>query len=131
MEKKKSSFIPILIAWLFVGIPLLWGIVQTLLKSLAEETGKGILVSTHDLDITLQTAHELWLSNFGSPLISGTPEDLVLDGSLSKTFYREGGKIRLQPANPRFDPIVVKECKVQGVVIGVLSAGIICELVGR
>jgi repressor LexA len=37
-----------------------------------------------------------------------------------KTFYKEGEKIRLQPANPAFEPIIVKDCKVQGVVVGVL-----------
>jgi repressor LexA len=37
-----------------------------------------------------------------------------------KTFYKEGDKIRLQPANPDFQPIIVRNCKVQGVVIGVL-----------
>ncbi|MCH8151798.1 MAG: transcriptional repressor LexA [Planctomycetes bacterium] len=37
-----------------------------------------------------------------------------------KTFYREGDRIRLQPANPQFEPIIVKECKIQGAVIGVL-----------
>ncbi len=37
-----------------------------------------------------------------------------------KTFYREGDKIRLQPANPDFQPVIVRNCKVQGVVIGVL-----------
>ncbi len=39
-----------------------------------------------------------------------------------KTFFRDGKKIRLQPANPDFEPLVVDEqdCQVQGVVIGVL-----------
>ncbi len=38
-----------------------------------------------------------------------------------KTFYREkGGRIRLQPANPDFAPIIVDDCTIQGVVIGVL-----------
>ncbi len=38
-----------------------------------------------------------------------------------KTFFRErDGAIRLQPANPDFQPIRVTECVVQGVVIGVL-----------
>lgn len=38
-----------------------------------------------------------------------------------KTYYREpDGKIRLQPANPAFKPIIVDDCRVQGVVIGVL-----------
>lgn len=38
-----------------------------------------------------------------------------------KTFHRErDGRIRLQPANPEFEPIIVDECEVQGVVVGVL-----------
>jgi SOS regulatory protein LexA len=39
-----------------------------------------------------------------------------------KRFYREGGKIRLQPANSSMAPRIVDadRCKVQGVVIGVL-----------
>jgi len=37
-----------------------------------------------------------------------------------KTFFREGDQIRLQPANPDFEPIIVKDCKIQGAVIGVL-----------
>ena len=37
-----------------------------------------------------------------------------------KTYFKEGSQIRLQPANPEFQPIIVKDCKVQGVVIGVL-----------
>ena len=38
-----------------------------------------------------------------------------------KTFFREkDGRIRLQPANEAFEPIIVEECQVQGVVIGVL-----------
>ena len=37
-----------------------------------------------------------------------------------KTFYKERDRIRLQPANPQFEPIIVKECKIQGAVIGVL-----------
>ncbi len=37
-----------------------------------------------------------------------------------KTFFREGDRIRLQPANPEFQPIVVKDCKIQGIVRSVL-----------
>lgn len=47
---------------------------------------------------------------------------LLPDGETTlKTFYREpDGRIRLQPANPAFKPIIVNDCKVQGVVIGVM-----------
>lgn len=47
----------------------------------------------------------------------------LLDGGETtlKTFYREkDGMIRLQPANPEFEPIRVRDCQVQGVVIGVM-----------
>jgi len=37
-----------------------------------------------------------------------------------KAFYKDGDRIRLQPANPDFEPIIVKDCKIQGVVTGVL-----------
>jgi repressor LexA len=37
-----------------------------------------------------------------------------------KRFYKEGRKIRLQPANPAFEPIWVDDVKIQGVVIGVV-----------
>ncbi|MBK9189093.1 MAG: transcriptional repressor LexA [Phycisphaerales bacterium] len=46
---------------------------------------------------------------------------LLPDGSTTlKTFYKEDDHIRLQPANPSFDPIRVKFCQVQGVVKGVV-----------
>ncbi len=38
-----------------------------------------------------------------------------------KTFFKErDGTFRLQPANPEFEPIIVTECVIQGVVVGVL-----------
>ena len=41
-----------------------------------------------------------------------------------KRFYREGGKIRLQPANSSMVPRIVEadRCRIQGVVIGVLRS---------
>lgn len=37
-----------------------------------------------------------------------------------KKFYREHGQIRLQPANDKYEPIIVKDVKIQGVVVGVI-----------
>ncbi len=46
---------------------------------------------------------------------------LLPDGQTTlKTFYKEDDHIRLQPANPAFDPIKVKFCQVQGIVKGVV-----------
>lgn len=46
---------------------------------------------------------------------------LLDDGEATlKKLYREKGRIRLQPANPSFQPIVVDNIRIQGVVIGVI-----------
>lgn len=46
---------------------------------------------------------------------------LLEDGSTTlKTFYKEDDHIRLQPANPDFEPIRVKFCQVQGIVKAVV-----------
>lgn len=46
---------------------------------------------------------------------------LLPDGSTTlKTFFKEDDHIRLQPANPSFDPIRVKFCQIQGIVKGVV-----------
>ncbi len=46
---------------------------------------------------------------------------LLEDGSTTlKTFYKEPDHIRLQPANPEFEPIRVKFCQIQGIVRGVV-----------
>lgn len=37
-----------------------------------------------------------------------------------KTFKREADHIALLPANPAFEPIRVKDCKIQGIVVGVM-----------
>lgn len=46
---------------------------------------------------------------------------LLEDGSTTlKTFYKEDDHIRLQPANPDYEPIRVKFCQVQGIVKAVV-----------
>jgi repressor LexA len=46
---------------------------------------------------------------------------LLPDGEATlKKFYREKGRVRLQPANPKYEPIIVPDCQVQGVVMGVV-----------
>ena len=42
------------------------------------------------------------------------------DEATLKKFYKEGSRIRLQPANPNFKPIYVDDVSIQGVVIGVV-----------
>lgn len=48
---------------------------------------------------------------------------LLEDGTATlKRFFKERGGIRLQPANENYDPIIVKEVTIQGVVIGVVRS---------
>ena len=61
----------------------------TLLKDLAIETNKAILLSTHALEMAIQLADSVWLITKESELITGTPEDLVLSGVIGSTFKGE------------------------------------------
>jgi repressor LexA len=48
---------------------------------------------------------------------------LLEDGEATlKRFYKEKGHIRLQPANDAYEPILVPDCQIQGIVIGVVRA---------
>lgn len=61
-----------------------------LLHSLARQTNKVILLSTHELDLALQAADKLWLMHPDGKLVSGVPEDLVLNGSFEAAFIKNG-----------------------------------------
>lgn len=60
--------------------------IMNILKRLAKDTNKGILLSTHELDLALQSADTIWLMNREEDLKSGTPEDLVLSGMFERVF---------------------------------------------
>lgn len=61
-----------------------------LLRKLAKETGKAIIMSTHELDLALQAADKIWLMTMENITYSGAPEDLVLNDVFEKAFIREG-----------------------------------------
>ncbi|MGI4864274.1 MAG: ABC transporter ATP-binding protein [Janthinobacterium lividum] len=71
-----------------------------LLHRLARETGKAILLSTHELDLALQAADRIWLLPTDGQLRIGTPEDLVLSGTFAAAFAREG--LAFDPATGTF-----------------------------
>lgn len=64
--------------------------VMHLLRSLCSNFGKTILITTHDLDLALQMADRLWLLHKNGPMISGTPEDLILSKSIQQIFSNHG-----------------------------------------
>ena len=64
--------------------------VMQLLHRLSRQTDKTIFLSTHDLELALQIADKVWLMDKEKGVTIGTPEDLALDGSLSRFFARKG-----------------------------------------
>ena len=60
-----------------------------LLQTLAHESGRAILLSTHEMDMAISHADKLWLVHQGG-IRAGLPEDLILDRTLESAFQKEG-----------------------------------------
>jgi len=85
-----------------------------LLHQLAGTTGKGILVSTHELDLALQVADQVWLLQTGGQIDRGVPEDLVLNGIFSAAFDKEGIHFDMTTGMFRIHPGQLKEIRLEG-----------------
>ena len=57
-----------------------------LARRLAREKGKAVIVSTHDIDLALGSADELWLLDRAHRFEAGGPETLALSGALGRAF---------------------------------------------
>jgi len=68
--------------------------IMLLLKSIAGN-GKGVLIATHDLQVSLQLSDRLWLFNFNRPVLDGCPEDLILQGAIDQTLFPVNNNIDL------------------------------------
>jgi len=68
-----------------LDVPSKWEIMN-LLRRMAHERSKTVILATHELDLSLRMADQLWLIDEKKNLIAGAPEDLVLDGLISKVF---------------------------------------------
>jgi iron complex transport system ATP-binding protein len=64
--------------------------VMQLLRQIANSGEKSILMSTHDLDLALQMADRLWLLGKEKPLLTGSPEDLLLSNQFQMLFKNRG-----------------------------------------
>lgn len=60
--------------------------VMILLRTLAKETDKAVILSTHELDLALQASDKLWLMAPERGISIGTPEDLILNNSIQTVF---------------------------------------------
>jgi iron complex transport system ATP-binding protein len=63
--------------------------IMGILRRLAHEGGRTVLLSTHDLDLALHTADTIWLVREGT-IVAGLPEELVLDGTFESAFQSDG-----------------------------------------
>jgi repressor LexA len=45
---------------------------------------------------------------------------MVDGGATVKKFYRDGSRVRLQPANPTLPPLYPESCEIKGVVVGLI-----------
>ncbi|MEX2231216.1 MAG: ABC transporter ATP-binding protein [Cyclobacteriaceae bacterium] len=73
--------------------------IMNLLRDLSRTTRKAILLATHELDLALQTADLIWLTGKKRNILTGLPEDLVLNGAFDEIFEFKGfdlktGKVR-------------------------------------
>ena len=66
-----------------------------LLRSLAHERGKAVLLSSHDISQSLMLADELWLITTDRQVLSGTTADLVASGAMDCLFDNQS--IRFNP----------------------------------
>ena len=64
--------------------------IMGILRRLARDSGRAVLLSTHDLDLALRGADRLWLLPSGGPIRAGMPEELVLDGAFQAAFESAG-----------------------------------------
>ncbi|MEM6703462.1 MAG: ABC transporter ATP-binding protein [Acidobacteriota bacterium] len=72
---------------------------MALLRRHAEKTGKTVLLSSHDLELSLELAGEIWIVHEGQ-LVHGAPETLIRDGSVQRVFDNED--VSYDPSQRRF-----------------------------
>lgn len=84
----------------FLDLP---GRVETmaLLRDHARTTGTTILLSSHDLDLSLQLADEVWLLDGMGALEVGSPQELIAAGHIARAF--DTASVRFSARLGRFE----------------------------
>ncbi len=85
-----------------------------LLHRLSREMHKTVFLSTHDLELALQIADQLWLMAKGRGVTVGSPEDLALDGTLDTFFNRPGVAFEKQTGLYRIESVYRGEVGLEG-----------------
>ncbi len=79
-----------------------------LLRSIAEEVGRTILISSHDLELVYYVAHRVWLMGRDSSVVQGAPEDIMTPSALGKVFI-QNQKNRILLKKPKGEGINLYE----------------------
>ena len=95
-----------------------------LLHRLSRDMQKTVFLSTHDLELALQIADQLWLMARGHGVTVGTPEDLALSGTLDSFFKRKGVVFEKQTGLYRIEPEYHAEVCLEG-------DPVVCEMVRK
>ena len=72
-----------------------------LLRHIAREQGVAIVLSSHDLELSLETADRLWLLPGNGRFVEGTPEDVALSGAIGDAFDQHN--LRFSLTSGRFE----------------------------
>lgn len=75
--------------------------VMALLRDHARRTGTMVLLSSHDLDLSLQLADSVWLLDGRGALTVGTPDALIAEGHVGNAFDTEA--VRFSATLGRFE----------------------------
>lgn len=97
----------------FLDLPRRVGTMQLLLD-LAHRSGLAVLLSTHDLELALRYADELWLIDGNRQLHVGAPEDLAIEGVLGSSFAADGLTFDLERAELRVGPAGTRSIRLEG-----------------
>ncbi len=79
----------------FLDLPSRVTITSTL-RRLAHETGVSIILSSHDLELSLNAADRIWLLPGDGRFEDGAPEDVALSGAIGKAFDQSNLVFSLQ-----------------------------------
>ncbi len=61
-----------------------------MLSEIVKTQNKGILLTTHNINLALQYADKLWLLGKNLPFVQGIPEDLILQNVVQQYFKHNG-----------------------------------------
>ena len=87
---------------------------MSILRNLAHREGLALLLSTHDLDLALRFADQLWLMSPQGHLVQGAPEALALNGQFAEIFASEKLDWDATAGSFRTHPVACLNVRIEG-----------------